>query len=396
MANPLPFRIKFGRAVLLSTVTGGVDLEDAKKTISAEVESIYGGNIVLSTPYERLPSTGSRKDLFRIDLGPNIVANKRIDRMLDELQRCLGVDQAKGDSIQKLNYNANLCGLLLPGAPLADALYADIQESAAAAAKWDPLERVRPNPKADISRASREKDIGAPRYAAKSSIHGKKDLNESQQAAVAQILDERRRFNLIQGPPGTGKTTTASSIICEWLKTNRGPVLASAFSNKGCDNIAMQLHNLGVRVLRVGLCSAKEPYSLETRLQELGYKRGDKGFKAALESVDVVCATCIGCGMGPLDSVTFPFIVIDEAAQVIEPAVILPLGKGAVQAVMVGDQCQLPATVLSQEAQAKGLDISMFDSFFVASSFPLCFHCCPKFQIAAPCLDSPFNWMYRW
>eukprot|EP00913_Durusdinium_trenchii_P024044 g22582.t1 len=83
--------------------------------------------------------------------------------------------------------------------------------------------------------------------------------------------------------------------------------------------------------------------------------------KAVLENIDVVCATCIGCGMGPLDSRTFPFIVIDEAAQVIEPAVILPLGKGAVQAVMVGDQCQLPATVLSQEAQSKGLDISMFD-----------------------------------
>ncbi|CAK9089121.1 Probable 18S rRNA (guanine-N(7))-methyltransferase (Bud site selection protein 23 homolog) (Williams-Beuren syndrome chromosomal region 22 protein homolog) [Durusdinium trenchii] len=43
------------------------------------------------------------------------------------------------------------------------------------------------------------------------------------------------------------------------------------------------------------------------------------------------------------------------------PAVILPLGKGAVQAVLVGDQCQLPATVLSQEAQKGGLDISMFD-----------------------------------
>jgi len=34
-----------------------------------------------------------------------------------------------------------------------------------------------------------------------------------------------------------------------------------------------------------------------------------------LENIDVVCATCIGCGMGPLDSRTFPFIVIDEAAQ---------------------------------------------------------------------------------
>ena len=37
--------------------------------------------------------------------------------------------------------------------------------------------------------------------------------------------------------------------------------------------------------------------------------------QAVLENIDVVCATCIGCGMGPLDSRTFPFIVIDEAAQ---------------------------------------------------------------------------------
>ncbi|CAJ1441821.1 unnamed protein product [Effrenium voratum] len=361
---PYLSEIKFGRAVLLSTVNGGVDLEDPKKTISAEVESLRDGTITLSTPYERLPSTGNGNDLFRIDLGPNIVANKRIDRMLDELQRCLGVDQAANprDSIQKLkNYNANLCGLLLPGAPLADALYADIGESAAAAAKWDPLTRAAPNAKADISRAAREKDIGADKYYAKSQDLGKKDLNESQQNACDMVLDKRQRFTLIQGPPGTGKTTTASAIICEWLKTNRGPVLASAFSNKGCDNVAQQLHALGVRVLRMGLCSAKEPYSLETRLGEIGMRRGEKGMKAVFETVDVVCATCIGCGMGPLDSKTFPFIVIDEAAQVIEPAVILPLGKGAVQAVMVGDQCQLPATVLSQEAQTKGLDISMFD-----------------------------------
>ena len=192
-------------------------------------------------------------------------------------------------------------------------------------------------------------------------IHSSKTLNESQQSACDMVLEQRRRFSLIQGPPGTGKTTTAAAIICGWLKSNRGPVLASAFSNKGCDNIAQQLHGLGVRVLRMGLCSAKEPYSLETRLEEAGMRRGDKGMKAVLENIDVVCATCIGCGMGPLDSRTFPFIVIDEAAQVIEPAVILPLGKGAVQAVMVGDQCQLPATVLSQEAQGKGLDISMFD-----------------------------------
>lgn len=61
-------------------------------------------------------------------------------------------------------------------------------------------------------------------------------------------------------------------------------------------------------------------------------RTGGLSAEAVFANVDVVAATCIGCGMGPLDSKTFPFIIIDEAAQVIEPAVILPLGKGAVQA----------------------------------------------------------------
>lgn len=366
----LPYlaEISRGRTVLLSAAKGGVDIDDATKTISGEVESITD-HIVLSTQYERLPGPVNSMHgqvSYRVDLGPNIIAYKRIDRMLDELQRCLGVDQAKHakHSIEKMNSNRNLEGLLLPGAALANALYADITESSAAASKWDPMERPKPNPAADISRAAQEPDIGAPRHTAKGHVPGPSDgksLNASQRQAVQLVLDKRRRFSLIQGPPGTGKTTTAVAICCGWLRSGRGPILASSFSNRGTDNLADGLHNLGVRVLRMGLCSSDKPYSLEARLAEVGAKRGDKGLKLVMDTIDVVCATCIGCGMGPLDKLKFPFIVVDEAAQVIEPAVILPLGKGAVQAVMVGDQCQLPATVLSQEAQKGGLDISMFD-----------------------------------
>lgn len=110
---------------------------------------------------------------------------------------------------------------------------------------------------------------------------------------MQQVLEHRRRFTLVQGPPGTGKTTTAASIICGWLKSNRGPVLASAFSNKGCDNIAGQLHAMGVRVVRMGLCSAKEPYSLETRLGELGMKRGKKGLEALCARTGVRARACL-------------------------------------------------------------------------------------------------------
>eukprot|EP00928_Gymnodinium_smaydae_P000358 TRINITY_DN10139_c0_g4_i1.p1 TRINITY_DN10139_c0_g4~~TRINITY_DN10139_c0_g4_i1.p1 ORF type:complete len:1641 (-),score=443.97 TRINITY_DN10139_c0_g4_i1:4-4422(-) len=379
-SRPLPplAEISRGRTVLLSLCEAGVDVDDSTKTISGEVESIQDGVIVLSTQYEKLPGAGLTRawararvphaeGLYRIDLGPNIIAYKRIDRMLDELQRCLGTAQRteRRDKFQALNCNLRLTGLLLPGAPLANALYADIGESAAAALKWDPLQRARPNPSADISKAAREPHIATPKQRAAGPAptieHLPNQLNSSQHEAARLVLERRRRFSLIQGPPGTGKTTTAIGIICGWVASGRTPVLATAYSNRGTDNMAEALHQLGVRVVRMGLCSKDTPYSLEARLAESGAKRTERGLRTVLENVDVVAATCIGCGMGPLDKITFPFVVIDEAAQVIEPAVLIPLGKGAVQAVMVGDQCQLPATVLSQEAQTGGLEISMFD-----------------------------------
>eukprot|EP00913_Durusdinium_trenchii_P035552 g33269.t1 len=142
-----------------------------------------------------------------------------------------------------------------PGAALGpailDALYADISESSAAASKWDPLQRPKPNPEADISKASREPDVGAPpcpgrrpeglaarqvgasgglrgrrpliprRYSPKGELPDDTEsikLNRSQEAAMRLVLERRRRFSLIQGPPGTGKTTTAVSMICGWLR----------------------------------------------------------------------------------------------------------------------------------------------------------------------------------
>ncbi|CAE7941203.1 asd [Symbiodinium necroappetens] len=169
----------------------------------------------------------------------------------------------------------------------AHALYADISESSAAASKWDPLQRPKPNAEADISQASREQDVGTATYTAKGPTPDEDQslkLNRSQAAALRLVLERRRRFSLVQGPPGTGKTTTAVSIICGW--TRRGPVLASAFSNRGTDNLAEVLHNLGVRVLRVGLCPQDRPYSFETRLRECGKQRGDAGMRHVMETID--------------------------------------------------------------------------------------------------------------
>ncbi|CAK0845929.1 unnamed protein product, partial [Prorocentrum cordatum] len=72
----LPYlsEIKWGRHVLLSTCKGGVDLDDPTKTITAEVESIYGSTMTLLTEYERVPASKDGKDQYRIDLGSAAVA----------------------------------------------------------------------------------------------------------------------------------------------------------------------------------------------------------------------------------------------------------------------------------------------------------------------------------
>ena len=57
----------------------------------------------------------------------------------------------------------------------------------------------------------------------------------------------------------------------------------------------------------------------------------------------------------------FRCVLIDEAGQATEPACLVPLMKGARSLVMCGDHFQLPATVISREAELGGLGVSLFE-----------------------------------
>eukprot|EP00669_Euglena_mutabilis_P001392 TRINITY_DN11755_c0_g1_i1.p1 TRINITY_DN11755_c0_g1~~TRINITY_DN11755_c0_g1_i1.p1 ORF type:complete len:337 (+),score=106.77 TRINITY_DN11755_c0_g1_i1:110-1012(+) len=81
----------------------------------------------------------------------------------------------------------------------------------------------------------------------------------------------------------------------------------------------------------------------------------------SVEQAEVVCTTCSGAGLGMLRSLQFPFVLIDEATQAPEPAALIPLFHNSAQVVLVGDQCQLPPTIVCDEAAWGGLDVSMFD-----------------------------------
>jgi predicted DNA helicase len=85
--------------------------------------------------------------------------------------------------------------------------------------------------------------------------------------------------------------------------------------------------------------------------------------KAAMRDVvdgaRVVCSTLSGALSGTLKFQDFDVVVIDEAAQALEAACWGAVLKGK-KTVLAGDHLQLPPTVISDEAQAKGLSDTLF------------------------------------
>ena len=57
----------------------------------------------------------------------------------------------------------------------------------------------------------------------------------------------------------------------------------------------------------------------------------------AIKNAQVICGTCIGSGTDIIDRVTFERVLVDEAMQATEPAMLVPLARGCRQLVLVGD-----------------------------------------------------------
>lgn len=224
-------------------------------------------------------------------------------------------------------------------------------------------------------------------------------LNFHQQQAVHRILSMQRRgghVNLIQGPPGTGKTAVALRLICNWLEnfpdTREGAaqkILVTGFSNIAVDNLALGLQRIGVPcMIRVGrgqtvltTDTLEENLRLHSSFKDLeealslGYrheanKLEKKMTKELVAAAKVVVATCITAGGDVLSGLEFRQVIFDEAAQASEPASLVPIVKGCEELVMLGDQMQLPPTVLNQTAKHLGLHESLFERL-ARSGLPL-------------------------
>jgi len=178
-----------------------------------------------------------------------------------------------------------------------------------------------------------------------------------------------------------------------------GTLLATSDSNIAVDNIAAGAVKAGLNVVRLGRTEKVTPElegaTLEAKFrQRVGGKGGakgkNKGWTADLEVDDddewegqkrrrmedhevrmsilkeaqVICTTTIAAGGEILSELNICAILIDEVAQATELSAAVPiLLRGGERLVLVGDHCQLPPTVSSAEADARGLGLSLFGRF---------------------------------
>jgi superfamily I DNA and/or RNA helicase len=233
-------------------------------------------------------------------------------------------------------------------------------------------------------------------------------LNRSQQDAVRFALSARD-LAILHGPPGTGKTTTVVELIRQAV-CRGDKVLACAPSNLAVDNLIERLIACGTRVLRLGhparVLPQLQAHTLDVLVEqhddvrdakkltreafqllrkagkwtrakpEPGARRDMRtearalladarrleahAVEQVLNNADVIGATLTGLDSEVLGQRAFDLAVIDEACQSPEPGCWIPLLR-AQRVVLAGDHCQLPPTVVSPEAAAKGLNVSLME-----------------------------------
>ncbi len=244
-------------------------------------------------------------------------------------------------------------------------------------------------------------------------VEGLMAFQERNQTASSEKL------KIFHGPPGTGKTTRLVKEIKAIIKENNQRVLVTAPSNAAVDLLSERLSAQGLNVVRVGNPakvneqqlaltldakmsqhnSMKEIRRLRKQAAEFrdmaqkykrSFGRDEREQRKALfteakkimkeveqteqyisedilSRAQVITATLVGANHYSVRHLRYETIVIDEAAQALEPASWIPILKGQ-NIILAGDHCQLPPTIKSSEAAKQGLEKTLMEK--LVEAFP--------------------------
>ena len=179
-------------------------------------------------------------------------------------------------------------------------------------------------------------------------------------------------YSIIQGFPGTGKTSTIAFLVR--LLIARGKrILLSSYTHAAVDNLLLKLITCGVGkasrtdLIRIGTKSSCHPEvheflatEIASELDQLdgtardGCKPSTRNLHNVVSSSKIVGATALTISKTPLLlGEHFDVVIIDEAGQISQPAILGPL-MAADSFLLVGDHEQLPPLVQSESAEKAG------------------------------------------
>lgn len=199
-------------------------------------------------------------------------------------------------------------------------------------------------------------------------------------------------YTLLQGLPGTGKTYTLA-FVARLLAAHGRRVLITSYTHAAVDNVVLKLMESGLAstydasglppLVRIGQRSSCHLDVRPVMVSELarnldrktanGESRGVKGknfanegtiddselpsassLRTVVSSARIVCISALSVPRSPLlTGETFDVVIVDEAGQISQPAIIGAL-MVADSFVLVGDHLQLPPLVNSEIAELGG------------------------------------------